>query len=183
MPRIISSLDAEFFDVMHRGGVAVIRTDTLYGIVASADNELAVNRVYTLKQRDQAKSPIVLIGSTDQLYDVPADEVAPVLDVMWPGPYSIILPSYTAPSWIRRDNGSVAYRLPAVDDLKVALQQTGRLIAPSANPEGNPPAMTVKQAVAYFGDNIDLYIDGGEVTNSKPSTLLQFNGSRFDRLR
>lgn len=183
MPRITSSLDVEFFDVMRRGGVAVIRTDTLYGIVASADSELAVDRVYTLKQRDQTKSPIVLIGSTDQLYDAPADEVAPVLDVMWPGPYSIILPTHTAPSWIRRDNGSVAYRIPAVDDLRVALQQTGRLIAPSANPEGHSPAMTAQQAVAYFGDDIDLYVDGGEVVSPKPSTLLQFNGSRFDRLR
>lgn len=183
MPRVIDTFSDDLVATLQAGGVAVIRTDTLYGIVARADDEQAVTRVYDIKHRDQTKSPIVLIADQSQLYDAPADGIVPTLELMWPGPYSIILPGEHAPHWISRDNGSVAYRIPARDDLRYLLRQTGPLIAPSANPEGQPPAATIQQAIDYFGDVVDLYVDGGEVTDTRPSTLLRFDGNRFAKLR
>ena len=60
---------------LQRGGVAVLRTDTLYGIVARADDEAAVAQVYRLKQRDSNKSPIILVADASQTYvDVPTNE-------------------------------------------------------------------------------------------------------------
>lgn len=183
MPRIRSEFDDELIAVLSRGGVAVIRTDTLYGLVASADNSLAVEKIYRLKHRDQAKSPIVLIADMSQLYEAPTPDTLDTLRLMWPGPYSIILPSERAPAWLRRDNYSVAYRVPAVDELRALLLRTGPLIAPSANPEGLAPAMSIEEAVEYFGEAVDLYVDGGLVTDARPSTLLRFTGNTFERLR
>lgn len=183
MPRITRGFTEDLVSVLQNGGVAILRTDTLYGIVCRADNEQAVNRIYELKHRDEAKSPIVLIADQSQLYTPPTDIMQPALDMMWPGPYSIIMPAPSAPRWIIRGNQSVAYRIPAHDDLRYLLRQTGPLIAPSANLEGDPPALTVEQAVAYFGEAVDIYADGGEVTDTKPSTLLRFADSRFEKLR
>ena len=151
----------------------MLRTDTLYGVVARADNEKAVERVYELKDRDSRKSPIVLIASPDQLWDTPPEAAERIIEESWPGPVSIILPSLKAPVWIRRDNDSVAYRLPANDALQNLVRQTGPLIAPSANPEGQAPAMSLKEAQDYFGDQVDFYIDGGVVESATPSRLIK----------
>jgi len=177
-------LDPEVVELLRAGGVGVLRTDTLYGVVARADDEAAVARVYRLKGRDEAKSPIVLIGALDQLFDEPDEACAELFVDGWPARTSIIMPSRAAPVWIRRENDSVAYRLPADDELRRLLRQTGALIAPSANPEGLPPAMNIVQAQAYFGDEVDFYVDGGQVGEAAPSRLLRVApGGEVERLR
>lgn len=156
---------------LRQGGVVIMRTDTIYGILALAQNQQAVEHVYTIKHRNADKSPIVLIDSVDQLFDTYDDTVLQLLNERWPGPRSIILPSLRAPEWIQRDNHSVAYRMPNDTTLRELIRQTGPLIAPSANPEGLPPATTIDQAKAYFGDDVAHYIDGGTVTHNVPSEL------------
>lgn len=184
MPHIINSFSDDLVAMLQTGGIAILRTDTLYGVLCRADDEQAVARVYALKHRDASKSPIVLVADQSQLYTTPDAAALPALDMMWPGPYSIIMPSCAdAPKWITRDNGSIAYRIPAHDDLRYLLKQTGPLIAPSANPEGAPPARTIQQAIDYFGNQVDVYVDSGEVTDTQPSTLLRFAGNKFERLR
>lgn len=166
------------------GGVGILRTDTLYGIVARADDEQAVERIYRLKDRDAAKSPIVLISSLEQLFDQPNKATRLLANEVWPGKVSIIIPSSHAPSWIVRGNGSVAYRQPADESLRQLLSLTGPLVAPSANPEGEPPAMTIDEAINYFGDDVDFYIDEGEVIDATPSQLLRLTSDgTMERLR
>lgn len=183
MSRIITSFSDDLVATLQAGGVAIVRTDTLYGIVACASNRTAVERVYAAKKRTPTKSPIILIADTSSLYDTAPTPAETTLKELWPGPYSLILPSIHAPDWIRRGNESIAYRVPAHDTLRKLLTQTSPLIAPSANPEDKPPALTVQQAVDYFGDQVDLYVDGGEVTDTRPSTLLRFSGDKFEKLR
>jgi len=175
--------DHDIVRLLSGGGVGILRTDTLYGIVARANDERAVEQVYHLKDRDSTKSPIVLISSLEQLFDQPDEATAKLIDDVWPGKVSIIIPSSHAPSWITRGNGSVAYRLPADDSLRQLLAQTGPLIAPSANPEGEAPAMTVDAAITYFGDDIDFYVDEGEVVDAAPSQLLRLIDGTLERLR
>ncbi|RYF29297.1 MAG: hypothetical protein EOO17_02065 [Chloroflexi bacterium] len=81
--------------------------------------------------------------------------------------------------------------LPGVDStlpddagLRKLLQQTGPLIAPSANPEGDPPAMTIAKAREYFGDTVDFYVDGGIVADDQPSRLYRYiDDTHYERLR
>lgn len=175
-PRIVAALQ--------RGGVGVLRTDTLYGLVASADNEAAVERVYVLKRRDDGKSPIVLIADIEQMFDQVNERERHVLDDVWPGKVSVIMPARQAPAWLTRGNESVAYRLPEHDELRQLLRQTGPLIAPSANVQSQPPAMTVAEAMEYFGDAVDFYVDGGRVTEASPSHLIRVLGDgHVERLR
>ena len=164
--------DAEITRLLACGGVGILRTDTLYGLVARADDEAAVQRIYKLKGRDDDKSPIVLIDGIDQMYEQPGGEMSNLLNSVWPGPVSVIVPSNHAPTWIRRGNDSVAYRMPDDKAIRRLVRITGPLIAPSANPQGDAPAMNVDEAQRYFGDKIDFYVDGGAVTDQTPSQLI-----------
>lgn len=165
--------DPELSRILLSGGIGVLRTDTLYGVVASAANEAAVERVFALKGRDDNKSPIVLIANKSQLFDAVDSASEKILSNVWPGPVSVIIPAVHAPDWIQRGNQSVAYRLPDDSRLQQLLTSTGPLIAPSANPQGQPPAMTIQEAIKYFGDSVDFYVDGGQVHNATASQLLQ----------
>lgn len=183
MPVIVNSFTPEIIQLLTDGKIGVIRTDTLYGVVARSDSEAAVERVYRLKHRTITKSPIILIGSLDQLFDHYDQPTLDRVALLWPGKNSVILPATNAPEWITRGNGSVAYRMPDSRELREFLAQTGPLIAPSANPEGETPAMTVDEAVRYFGDNVDFYVDGGTVTDDAPSKLYRLQDEGMERLR
>lgn len=169
--------------ILSGNGIAVIKTDTIYGIVGKADSREAVERVYQAKGRTPSKSPIVLISSVTQLFDSYEQNVLNRLKEYWPGPNSIILPSQKAPEWIRRENHSVAYRLPNNPELRALVEKTGPLIAPSANPEGLTPAATILEAKTYFGDMVDWYEDNGVVVDSKPSSLYRYHEGNFEQLR
>lgn len=183
--RVLSDVaDPELAQILLSGGTAILRTDTLYGVVASARSHESVERVYELKGRTDSKSPIVLIASPEQMFDIYTDDVMARLGKLWPGPRSIILPSRLAPEWITRGNASVAYRIPDIVALRHLLTLTGPLIAPSANPEGMSPALTIQEAKHYFGDRVDIYVDGGTVTDTAPSQLLRLaDNGELERLR
>lgn len=178
------SFNDSIVSLVKEGGIGVIRTDTLYGIVGRADNELAVERMYEVKGRTPTKPPIVLISSIDQLLDEYDGVTIDQLGRLWPAKTSVILPAIKAPAWLTRGSGSLAYRIPDDQQLRDLLAKTGPLIAPSANPEGEHPAMSINEAQAYFGDEIDFYVDGGMVTDDTPSKLyrLQSDGG-MERLR
>lgn len=166
------------------GAIGVIRTDTLYGLVCRAADQVAVERIYAIKGRDDTKSPIVLVSNINQLFDRPSAEERVVIESVWPGPVSVIIHSTQAPEWIRRQNDSVAYRMPANDALCALLEKTGPLIAPSANPQSQPPALSIEEAMNYFGSFVDFYVEGGIVESSMPSKLLRIDSKgNIERLR
>lgn len=185
--KIITQLDdPALIEVLTTGGVAVLRTDTLYGLVASALNESAVQKVYDLKHRQTDKACIVLIATESQmlpgtLWD---ESQAQLARKYWPGPVTIISPvDESAPTFVTRGHDSLAYRWPNVPDLQKLITKTGPLIAPSANPEGKTPATTIDQAMAYFGDGIDYYVDGGTCDSAAASRIVRLTNGQEDILR
>ncbi len=178
------SKNTQLIDVLTSGGVAVIRTDTLYGIVASANDHQAVERVYAIKDRDLSKSCIILIDVPEKAYSHPA-QLEHDIELYHGEPTSFLIESKGAPEWLLRQNTELAYRVPASPDLRALLAKTGPLIAPSANPEGLPPAKSIEEARDYFGDKVDVYIDGGTVPDDTlPSRLLRIkNDGSTERLR
>lgn len=165
-----------------RGELAVIPTDTLYGLVACADNMQAVERVYDIKQRDRSKACIVLIDSPERILDFGvAGQLLPEANNYWPGPVSLVMP-VDEEKWhhITRGLGTIAFRVPGVPALRELLAQTGPLIAPSANPESLPVAKTIDEAEAYFGDKVQLYIDGDTLVG-KASTIIDLTSHKHLR--
>lgn len=176
---------SRLIDVLKNGGVAVVRTDTLYGVLARADDERAVERVYRAKHRDPKKSCIILIAEPEQAYgdvDKLSDDLRRISHA---APTSFLVASPRAPAWLLRTDEALAYRIPALPWLRDVIRATGPLIAPSANPEGEPPARTIIEAQAYFGAAVDYYHDGGEVPlDTSPSQLIRIEADgEITRLR
>lgn len=186
----LSTLDSpELVRGLCSGKIAVIRTDTLYGLVASALDQVAVQKIYALKQRDHSKACIVLIANESQLIVGTAiDEThRTLMKKYWPGSTTLVLAATAmAPRYITRGNTSIAYRqVPPGTELAELIERVGPLVAPSANPETLPPASTIVQAEAYFGETVDFYVDGGEVAPTVgPSRIITLDDQgREVRLR
>ncbi len=166
-------------EMIENGGVGVLPTDTLYGLVASAFNVPAVERIYNLKQRSSDKPLIVLISDIAQLEQfgvVVGETLTEKLSQYWPGAYSIIIPTLDEQfEYIHRGEYAIAFRLPDNEMLQDLISITGPIVAPSANPEGMPPPTTTQEARVYFGTDVDFYVDGGEL-KGKASTILSLDG-------
>lgn len=161
-------------------------TDTLYGLVGSAFSKKAVARIYKLKKRNPKKPLIILIESFRDLarFGVKPDaKIKKILQKVWSGKISVILPCRNKKFlYLHRGINTLAFRLPAKKSLRALLRETGPLVAPSANPEGLPPARTIREAKKYFGDTVDFYIDGGTFS-SQPSTLIAIKGGNITMKR
>ena len=170
--------DENLIKVLQEGGVAVMPTDTLYGVVGRAQNISTVNRIYGLKKRTPEKPCIILIGDINELEKfsiILSEEQKNKLKEYWPGAVSVILDCKNESfSYLHRGTKTLAFRLPSPQSLRDLLLSIGPLIVPSANPEGLPPAQNISEAKKYFGDAVDFYLDGGEIF-SKASKLIKLH--------
>ncbi|MGM0482523.1 MAG: L-threonylcarbamoyladenylate synthase [Patescibacteria group bacterium] len=172
MKKVTSTIAA---DLLIKGSVGVIPTDTIYGLVSKADDPNGVERVYSLKRRDLAKPCIVLIKKVEDINDLgvfPDEQEMDIINDLWPGPVSIILKADKSPEYLTRKTGSLAFRLPSDDLLKEILEVSGPLIAPSANIEGMSPSVSISDAYLYFGNKVDFYVDGGK-KSAPPSRVIK----------
>lgn len=182
-----ATLDAAAEAVL-RGGVIAFPTDTLYGLSCSLVDPSAVEMLARLKRRDPAHAVISLIPTPDLAWAL-AYEVPPAAEKLirafWPGPLSIILTaSGFVPERVRGQGATVALRCPN-DPLSQALLARigGPVVSSSANLSGQPPAETVEEVVRYFGNQLDLVLDGGPRRGGQPSTLVDCSGPRPKLLR
>lgn len=174
--------------ILKGGGVAVIPTDTLYGLVASTFDKKAVERIYKIKERDKSKALIVLISEIEDLkkFNIKLDEKqAKFLEKIWPGQVSVLLTCKSSKfKYIHRGTEEVAFRMIGFrnKNLYNLLQKVGPIVAPSANRESEKPAETIKQAKEYFGDKVDFYLNSGTKIG-EPSTLIRIKGEKVEVLR
>lgn len=168
------------------GAVAVIPTDTIYGIIGSALNPKTVEKIYKLRKRNSSKPMILLVDSEKQISDLGIKlsvEQISLLFKIWPNPISVVV---DAPSqklnYLHRGKRSLAFRVPHNEWLLKLLKVTGPIVAPSANFEGEDAAKNVEEARRYFRDSSEFYIDGGEL-KSKPSTVAKLEKSKLVVLR
>lgn len=171
---------------IRNGEVAVIPTDTIYGIVGSALLPKTVEKIYKLRKRSSSKPMILLIASESQISDLgiklSADQLKTLVS-LWPNPLSIVVDIKSQKlAYLHRGLNSLAFRMPDNEFLLKLLKVSGPIVAPSANFEGEAPALNVRDAENYFKDNAAFYIDGGEL-KSKPSTVAKLEGEKLKVLR
>ena len=168
--------------IVSEGGVIAFRTDTFYGLGADPFNAAAVARIRELKGREENK-PILLLLSDANVADRFIADRSKVFEEVarkfWPGPLTIVGAAVSnLPPEITADTGTVGVRVPADDDVRQLVRACGgALTATSANPSGREPARFAEEVSEYFGDRIDLVVDGGEVTATEPSTVLDVTTS------
>ena len=174
--------DQRIIDSLNNHGVGVIPTDTVYGLVCLATDKQAVSRLYKTKHRYH-KPGTVIAASLDQLVELGLKRryLKPVAHY-WPGPISIIIPSYEL-VYIHQGVGSIAVRIPSDSAVTTLLQESGPLLTTSANNPAEPPATTIRQAQDYFGDAIDFYVDGGDISGRQSSTIIRIVDDAVEVLR
>jgi L-threonylcarbamoyladenylate synthase len=157
---------------LNKGAIGVMPTDTVYGVVARAEDKNAVSRLYALKRREQ-KPGTIIAASVSQLSQlgVPQDQLAQV-EKWWPGPLSAVL-VMEGNDYLHQEVGDIAMRVIADPQLQKLLEKTGPLLTSSANQPGEPGATTIREAWDYFGDDVDFYVDGGTITSRVPSTIVK----------
>lgn len=159
-----------------RGELIVMPTDTVYGIAADAFTPAAVQRLLDAKGRGRDQPPPVLVSGQSALAALVEEVPEPVqrlVDELWPGGLTIVLPAQPSLSWDLGDTlGTVAVRMP---DQRVALEllaETGPLAVSSANLTGKSAAVSAEQARAMLGDSVSVYLDGGTSETGIPSTII-----------
>ncbi len=179
---VIDSIHAA--ELLMRGSVGVLPTDTVYGVVARAQDAQAVERLYKLKHREHKPGTIVA-ASLAQLAALGLDmqSVQQVAN-FWPGPISVIVPVISPDlEYLHQGLGSLAVRVPDMLALQRTLEQTGPLLTSSANHPGEPVAHTVDEAMNYFGDAVDFYVDGGDLSAQQPSTIVRVRSGEIELIR
>ena len=173
----------EIISRLRSGQVGVMPSDTVYGLMCVARDPNAVAQLYRLKQRDS--KPGTLIGaSTEQFIELGlAEEDLILAQHYWPGPVSVVVPGSTTSEYLHQGKDSLAVRIPDNTLLQEICRETGALQTSSANITGQPVATTIDQARAYFGDKVDFYVDGGDLSHNQPSTIIQIKDGVTNVLR
>lgn len=166
---------SEAAEVIRRGGVIAVPTDTVYGFAAAVTNEAAIARLYEIKERSQTKSIAVLLGDADQAHLVADDfpeRAARMAAAYWPGALTLIVRKKAGLPKDLSSNELVGIRIPDHDVLRELIRRTGPLATTSANLSGMPPAKSVEEFAPALGDRLDLILDDGPAAGGVPSTVV-----------
>ncbi len=173
----------ELRTLLKQGAVGVLPTDTVYGLVCMASSEPAVERLFTVKLRE-ANPGTVLAASVQQLIDLGLrGRYVKAVEHYWPNAISVVIPCADNLLYLHQGKRSLAVRIPDDEVLRGLLRQTGPLMTTSANHPEQPTANNMVEAKAYFGDSVDFYVDGGELSNRPPSTIIRIVDDAIEVLR
>ena len=161
--------------LIRSGAVIAFPTDTVYGLGASADDELARKRIYTIKGRPVGMPLILMVAAESQLEGlVHVDSRAEaMMRKWWPGPLTLILHAM--------GGGTLGVRIPKHKVALDLLRHAGPLMTTSANLHGRDPAMTAAQAGQLAG--VMAVLDGGKAPGGTASTVVDLTGPEPHILR
>lgn len=169
-------------EILQKNGLIAIPTETVYGLAGNAYSDVAINKIFELKKRPFHNPLIVHLKSIVSIYDVAKEipETALLLaEKFWPGPLTLVLNKQDHISdLITAGKKTIAVRVPN-HPLALALlyQLNFPLAAPSANPFGSISPTTAEHVLNYFGQEIDLILDGGECEKGLESTIIGFENN------
>lgn len=157
--------------VIRQGGLVIFPTETVYGIAADYHNPKAMARLREVKRRDGDKPFSIQIpqkGLLPNYTPIKAPEVYKLIDECWPGPLTVVVPTF--------DEGrTIGIRIP---HHKIALnlvqESQCSVAAPSANFSGNSPPLSCEAALKDLDGMVDLAIDGGEARLGLASSVVDF---------
>ncbi len=174
--------------IIERGGIVAYPTESFYALGVLATDEKALERLFLLKKRPAEKPLPLIVGDLETLASVVKkvpDRAAELMKRYWPGPLTIIFEAADNISdLLTAGTGRVAVRMPGESAaLRLAREAGFPITATSANISSEPPADNIDAILNYFGDSIDLIIDGGRTPGGKPSTIVDATTGTLKILR
>ncbi|KUR75954.1 L-threonylcarbamoyladenylate synthase [Novosphingobium sp. FSW06-99] len=169
--------------VIRAGGTVAVPTETVYGLAARADDDLAVAAIYRAKGRPDFNPLIVHVADLAQAetiadFDAPARALAAAF---WPGPLTLVLPRRAEArlcAAVSAGLPTVALRCPAHPVMRALIAAAGLpLAAPSANRSGAVSPTDAAHVAASLRGRIDLILDGGTCARGIESTIVAPRGA------
>jgi len=183
----MSTVDAAIA-ALRAGGLAVIPTDTVYGLAADGRSEDAARALYAAKGRDAIQPTALLFASVDlleeHLPELPA-HAREIARALLPGPLTLVLPNPGRRfRWLNEGRpDAVGVRVPVIPgaggDVLTAL---GVLVATSANLPGQRDSRCVEDVPSAIRERVAAVVDGGELPGT-PSTVVDLTGAEPGVLR
>ena len=168
--------------VLRRGGLVAVPTETVYGLAANALDAKACRQIFRAKRRPANDPLIVHVADLRMLARIaaPNDAVAKLARAFWPGPLTLVLARISAvPDVVTAGLPSVAVRMPAHPLLRRLLRLCNLpLAAPSANPFGYLSPTTAEHVQAGLGRSIAHILDGGPCRHGLESTIVDIRDPR-----
>lgn len=176
----------EIVEVIKSGGVVIMPTDTIYGIIADATNEYAIQRVYEMKKRNENKPMLMLVNSIEMLEKYVSsisDIERKLIDELWPGALTIIFKKRNVSDLLTGGLDTVGIRFP---DNKLLIDIMNELNVPllstSVNVSGDESATCINNINNLILDNVDYVYDVGEC-KGEPSTIVVVDNNELKVLR
>lgn len=175
-------------EMIRRGRVIAVPTDTFYGLAADPLNLAAVAEIYRVKGRVEQKALPILVSSIEQAEEMAAELPATfyiLTERFWPGALTLVVDaSRRLPLKVTGNTGRIALRLPAarIPCALIAAAQTP-ITGTSANLSGFPACSSAAQVAKQMGDNLPLIVEGGESKATLASTVVDLRGDGWHILR
>src|SRR5215471_12579084 len=167
-------------ELLRKGDVVALPTETVYGLAASALNAVAVAKIFEAKDRPRFDPLIVHLPNRewlDRIAEVPASDrqlIGNLTDKFWPGPFTMVLPKLkVVPEIVTAGLGTVAVRLsihPVFAEIASELDEP--LAAPSANRFGRVSPTTAQHVLDELNGRIPLIVDAGRTEHGIESTIV-----------
>lgn len=167
-------------EIIKRGGLIAVPTETVYGLAGNGLDEDAVKRIYDVKGRPAIK-PLSLMVYDSSAMDKYCENVPAMAHLLaerfWPGPLTIVLKAKKIiPGIVLAFGSTVGLRCPDSElTLELLKECSLPLAAPSANPSGQPSPKCAGEVMEYFDGSIEAVIDGGECTLGTESTIIDLS--------
>ena len=168
-------------EILRRGGLAAIPTETVYGLAGNALDPAVSARIYAVKGRPSDNPLIVHISALEELPPLVAEipEAAEKLAAaFWPGPLTIIMKkSALVPKETTGGLGTVAVRMPSHPAARAIIRAAGvPLAAPSANLSGLPSPSAFEHVCDDLMGRVEAIVDGGDCAVGLESTVITVVG-------
>ena len=174
--------------VLNNGGIVAFPTETYYGLAVDPLNPMALNFLFTLKQRDISKPILTLVDDRDSLLSLVQQIPTQYLQLMekfWPGPLTLIFQAKIhLPTLLTAGTSTIGVRQSSHPFARQLLRAFGRPItATSANISGQDAAADAYEVKSQFGTQIDMVFDGGRTPGISGSTIVGIDGDEVRLIR
>ncbi len=168
-------------DLLLKGKLVAIPTETVYGLAANALNEKAVLSIFEAKQRPFFDPLIIHLADIDSVCEyaeLKDERLKKLAKTFWPGPLTLLLPKKDIiPNIVTSGLERVAVRIPNHPlTLELLKKINIPLAAPSANPFGYVSPTKPAHVEDQLGNKIDYIIDGGSCNIGLESTIIGIEG-------
>ena len=178
---MISDNIQKAIEILNQNDLISIPTETVYGLAGNIYSEIAVAKIFEMKNRPLFNPLIVHIHNINQLEQLTSyipDKALILANAFWPGALTLVLKkNLQVPDLITAGKDSVAIRMPNHPITLALLKQLSYpLAAPSANPFSCISPTKAQHVEAYFGNKLQMVLDGGDCINGVESTIIGFEG-------